>query len=84
MRDSHINAIYEGMAENCHFLANGQENSPRKTAVCRDIGKPKNAKILSELTRAKCVFQLEAIRAFMGVQNDTSCADISEQKEQSK
>jgi hypothetical protein len=69
----------EESAENCDKKAFGRENSPRKTALCRDIGKPTNAQIIAELTRARCVFQLEAIRTVMGVQNDASCADISEQ-----
>lgn len=46
--------------------------------------KPSAAQIIAELTRARCVFQLEAIRTVMGVQNDASCADISERQEKER
>ena len=66
-KDLHINAIYEGMAENGGFLANGLENNPRNTALYSDIGKPSSAQIIAELARARCLFQLSAIRTAMGI-----------------
>ena len=61
-KDLHINAIYEGMAENGGFLANGLENNPRNTALYSDIGKPSNAQI-----------KLPLIGAFIGFIALTGC-----------
>jgi hypothetical protein len=63
MRDRHINAIYEGMAENGAFLANGLENSAAQVFLIPLFWKTSENQIIADLTRAKCVFQLATVCA---------------------
>ena len=57
------------------LIVNHAENSPNRIKGLQNDCKPTNAQIVAELNYARCLFQLEAIRTAMGVQNDASCAD---------
>ena len=83
-KGSFISQSYQISAWDNGLAQQACKNSPRKSVYSSDVSKPTNAQIIAELTRAKCVFQLEAIRTVMGVQNDASCADISEQQEKAR
>lgn len=41
------------------------KNSPRKSVYSSDVSKPTNAQIITELARARCVFQARAIEAIL-------------------
>lgn len=83
-KGSFISQSYQILAWDNGLAQMPCKNSPRKSVYSSDVSKPTNAQIVAELNYARCVFQLETIRTVMGVQNDTSCADISERQEQGK